>query len=291
MSDDYYSLEYPRCSDCGCHHKGGPCGHDQTQPCKFCTNPVGLLSTGGPDVCSRCEAFGVPPDILMGHRKPYDFHLQRENPIEFMRRERKKIEKAIEEEIKIKEGTSVFVSVVPDTSRIRQILREKYESKKPESDLSDPTTKELRQQIRSLLDRMIETDSAHESVELSGKLLSLYHQFALKVRGKKSLRKSINVKLTTSQLLLAQEGLIDIFDDKGVEIPYVYVEDIDRQTSEDYETVTRIFKHVSREIYLSVKLVWEKACTSYCIFNPEMSGPNAIEVIPKEKVLSWVERR
>ncbi len=67
-------LSGPACLDCGAWHDGDRCGHDRNQPCRYCTRPVGGLSSFGPDVCAKCEVVGVPPDIYMGLRAPYDFH-------------------------------------------------------------------------------------------------------------------------------------------------------------------------------------------------------------------------
>lgn len=66
------------CPNCLAYHGGPPCGHDRQRPCRYCTNPVGALSTGGPDVCSRCEVYGVPPDVWTGRRAPWNFHALRE---------------------------------------------------------------------------------------------------------------------------------------------------------------------------------------------------------------------
>ena len=72
--DDYSDMDDEPCPDCVSWHEGGRCGHDQTAPCRFCTRPVGPLSTGGPNVCALCEVRGVPTEIIMGRRRPYDFH-------------------------------------------------------------------------------------------------------------------------------------------------------------------------------------------------------------------------
>lgn len=45
--------------------------------CRYCTGPILALSTGGPDVCVLCELYGVPPDVWMGRRAPWDFHAGR----------------------------------------------------------------------------------------------------------------------------------------------------------------------------------------------------------------------
>jgi hypothetical protein len=63
-----------RCPKCCAYHDPPECGHDQSKPCRYCTRPVGPLSTGGPDVCYRCEVVGVPPAIYMGWKPPRDFH-------------------------------------------------------------------------------------------------------------------------------------------------------------------------------------------------------------------------
>jgi hypothetical protein len=96
--DKYEEIHGPLCLNCGCHHHGPPCNHDRNKPCRFCTRPVGALSTGGPDVCITCEVYGVPPDVFMGRRAPYDFHLQRENPEEYFRQQYENLKKAIEEQ-------------------------------------------------------------------------------------------------------------------------------------------------------------------------------------------------
>jgi hypothetical protein len=93
-----YEKEFgPKCPNCGCHHWGPPCSHDPTRQCRYCTREVGPLSTGGPDVCITCEVYGVPSDVYMGRTAPYDFHLQRENPIEYARQMHEEIKKRIEE--------------------------------------------------------------------------------------------------------------------------------------------------------------------------------------------------
>lgn len=71
MTDD------PFCTKCGSYHPAPECNHDQARACRYCTRPVGWLSTGGPDVCAACEVHGVPPSIYMGRQKPYDFHAER----------------------------------------------------------------------------------------------------------------------------------------------------------------------------------------------------------------------
>ena len=94
---DAYEKEFgPLCPNCGCHHHGS-CNHDPSRPCRYCTRPVGFLSTGGPDICITCEVYGVPPDVYMGRTAPYDFHLQREDPNEYFRRQHEEIKKRIEE--------------------------------------------------------------------------------------------------------------------------------------------------------------------------------------------------
>jgi hypothetical protein len=100
-----YEKEFgPRCPKCGCHHRDHHlCTHDPTRPCRYCTRPVGWLSTGGPDVCVACEIHGVPPDVFMGHRAPYDFHLQRENPEEYSRQVYGEIKRQMEA-MKLKES-------------------------------------------------------------------------------------------------------------------------------------------------------------------------------------------
>ena len=66
-----------QCPKCQAFHAQPECGHDQSRPCRYCTLPVGALSTGGPDVCSRCEVAGVPPDIYMGLKPARNFHAER----------------------------------------------------------------------------------------------------------------------------------------------------------------------------------------------------------------------
>lgn len=68
------------CPDCGAWHDGGRCGHDRKKQCRYCTRPVGDLSTGGPDVCSCCEVVGVPFDIFTGRKPPRDFHAPEPSP-------------------------------------------------------------------------------------------------------------------------------------------------------------------------------------------------------------------
>lgn len=63
-----------QCPNCQAFHAQPECDHDQSRPCRYCTLPVGALSTGGPDVCSRCEVVGVPPDIYMGLKPARNFH-------------------------------------------------------------------------------------------------------------------------------------------------------------------------------------------------------------------------
>ena len=55
----------------------GPQCSALAEQCRYCTRPVLVLSTGGPDVCCLCEVHGVPPNVFMGMRKPWDFHTAR----------------------------------------------------------------------------------------------------------------------------------------------------------------------------------------------------------------------
>ena len=73
-------MESYQCPAREAFHAPPACGHDRARPCRYCTRSVGALSTGGPDVCSLCEARGVPPAIWTGHAQPYDFHAAEQLP-------------------------------------------------------------------------------------------------------------------------------------------------------------------------------------------------------------------
>lgn len=42
---------------------GEDCGFDSDRPCRLCNRPVYALSTGGPDICPVCEAYGYPQSL------------------------------------------------------------------------------------------------------------------------------------------------------------------------------------------------------------------------------------
>ncbi len=65
----YFDLE-DRCPDCGAWHGiqplvhlmlGAPCGHDRDRHCIKCSEPVGDLSSGGPDICGACAGAATMP--------------------------------------------------------------------------------------------------------------------------------------------------------------------------------------------------------------------------------------
>lgn len=50
--------------------------------CVYCTGPITIESTGGPGVCVLCEVRGVPPNVLMGLKAPWNFHEKAQPPLE-----------------------------------------------------------------------------------------------------------------------------------------------------------------------------------------------------------------
>ena len=62
--------EEDRCPNCKAFHgiyplehlpPGEPCAYDPIRPCSICGQPVGCLSMGSNDICSKCD-LGIESD-------------------------------------------------------------------------------------------------------------------------------------------------------------------------------------------------------------------------------------